>query len=175
MKIESLVLLVVTVLGGAAQSALAKDRGVAGTYELLICKGECSFSERANVVRTGVIVLFDRSMKRKDIEGIDSTYLDFRYEPAKACYILTFPNGHTSGVTAWTLERKTLYFTLTHSPDSWYSVRVERKGDLLSGVGNYWSAGVAPPPGFIPDTIVGRRRGPADVAACKAGAGLRDP
>jgi hypothetical protein len=168
LKIQPLVLLTLAVVGGAAQSAgVSKDRGVAGTYELLICKGPCSFTERGNVLRTAVIVLFDRAMRRNDVARIDSTYLDFRYDNAKACYLLTYPNRRASGVTAWMLDRKTLSFTLMHSPDSWYSVRVERKGDLLSGVGNFWSAGVAPPPNFIPDTIVGRRRGPADISACK--------
>lgn len=163
MKVELLVL-VFAVAAGAAQSAVSKDRGMAGVYELLICKGPCSFSERGNVLRAGVIVLFERVMKRKDVERIDSAYHDFKNDPPKACYTLTYPNRRTSGVTSWTLEGKTLSFTLMRSKDSLYSVRVERNGDLLRGVGNFWSA--APPPGFIPDTIVGRRRGPADIAAC---------
>lgn len=167
MKLALFLLLAMIAMSAAAHAAENKDRGVAGTYDLLICKGECSFTERRNVLRTAVIVLFDRAMRRDDVARIDSTYLDFRYDKAKACYLLNYPNRQASGVTAWMLDRHTLSFTLMHSPDSWYSVRVERKGDLLSGVGNFWSAGVAPPPDFIPDTIVGRRRGPADVAACK--------
>ena len=166
MKVKSLFLLAMTVMGGAAQSAVAKDRGVAGTYELLICKGACSFAERGNVVRTAVIVVFGRGMKRKDVERIDSSYLDFRYGEANACYMLTYPDRQRAGVTSWTLDRQTLAFSLMHSPDSWYSVRVERKGDLLKGLGNFWSAGVAPPPGYTPDTIVGKRRGPADISEC---------
>lgn len=166
MKLETLALLFAVAASGAAQSA-EKDQGVAGTYELLICRGRCSFTERGNVLRTAVIVLFDRAMKRTDVERIDPAYLDFRYDKAKACYVLNYPNRQSSGVTAWLLDRKTLSFTLVRSKDSWYSVRVERKGDLLSGVGNFWSAGVAPPPGFTPDTIVGRRRGPPDIAACQ--------
>jgi hypothetical protein len=160
-------LCVMAVLAGAAQSAVSKDRGVAGTYDLLICKGPCSFTARGNVLWAGTIVLFDRAMKRKDVERIDSTYLHLKYDKANACYVLSYPNG---GVTAWMLDGKTLSFILMRSKDSWYSVRVERKGDLLSGVGNAWSAGVAPPPGFVPDTIVGRRRGPADIGACMADA-----
>lgn len=174
MKIETLALFFAAVVSGAAQSAEAsKDQGVAGTYELLICKGRCSFTERGNVLRTAVIVLFGRAMKRKDVETLDPAYLDFRYDKAKACYVLTYPNRQSSGVTAWLLDRKTLSFTLVRSKDSWYSVRVERKGDLLSGVGNFWSAGVAPPPGFTPDTVVGRRRGPPDIAACRAAVNLQ--
>jgi hypothetical protein len=168
LKIEPPVLLAMIVLCGAAQSAQSKDLGLAGTYELLMCKGECSFSERANVLRTAVIVILDRAIKRKDAERIDSTYHDLKSTEAKACYTLKYPDRQVSGVTAWSLDRKTISFTLVRSKDSWYSVRVERNGDVLRGVGNFWSAGVAPPPGFIPDTIVGRRRGPADVAACKA-------
>jgi hypothetical protein len=160
-------LCMVMLLAGAAQPVKGKDRAIAGTYDLLICKGSpCSFAERANVLRTAVIVLFDRALNRKDIARIDSTYHDFKYDPVKACFLLVYPNRQTSGVMSWTLSGQTLSFSLVRSPDSWYSVRVERKGDVLSGVGNFWSAGVAPPPGFIPDTVVGRRRGPADLSAC---------
>jgi hypothetical protein len=168
MKLALFLLLAMIVMSAAARAAANKDRGVAGTYDLLICKGECSFTEQRNVLRTAVIVLFDRAMKRNDVARIDPTYLDFRYDKATACYLLNYPNRQVSGVTAWMLDRHTLSFTLLHSPDSWYSARVERKGDLLSGVGNFWSAGVAPPQDFIPDTIVGRRRGPADISVCAA-------
>jgi hypothetical protein len=149
---------------------MSKDGGVAGTYELLICKGPCSFGEHRNVLGTGVSVLFDRAMKRKDLARLDPSY-ELRGEKANACYVLTYPIPQASGVTAYSLDRATLSFTLMHSKDSWYSVRVERRGDLLSGVGNFWSAGVAPPPGFVPDTIVGRRRGLADISVCKSMAG----
>jgi hypothetical protein len=159
------VLCVMAALAGAAQSVESKDRGVAGTYDLLICKGPCSFTERANVLGTGVIVLFEHALKGKDVERIDSTYLHFKYDKANACYVLSYPN-EVPGVTAWMLDGKTLSFVLMRSKDSWYSVRVERKGDALSGVGNFWSAGVAPPPGFVADTLIGKRRGPPDIAAC---------
>lgn len=166
---NAFVLLALIALSGAAQAAgKPKDHGVAGTYELLVCKGECSFTDGGNVLRTAVIVLFDRAMKRKDTERVNSTYQDLKSNEVRACYTLTYPDRRVSGVTAWSLDRKTLSFTLVHSKDSWYSIRVERNGDLLKGVGNFWSAGVAPPPGFVPDTIVGRRRGPADITACKA-------
>jgi hypothetical protein len=168
----ALFLLLAIVISAAARAAQTKDRGVAGTYDLLICKGECSFTERRNVLRTAVIVLFDRAMRREDVARIDPAYVDSRQGKARACYLLNYPNRQAAaGVSAWMLDRHTLSFTLVHSPDSWYSVRVERNGDLLSGVGNFWSAGVAPPPDFIPDTVVGRRRGPADVAACKSNVG----
>jgi hypothetical protein len=156
------------VMAVVAQPAVSKDRGVAGTYELLICKGACSFAERGNALGTGVIVLFDRAMKRKDVGRLDPPY-DFRHEKANACYALTYPIPHASGVTIYLLDRETLSFVLMRSKDSWYSVRVERKGDVLSGVGNFWSAGVAPPPGYAPDMIVGRWRGPADIGACRRG------
>lgn len=162
---RDLCLCMMMVLAGAAQSVESKDRAIAGTYELLICKGPCSFAERGNVLRTGVIVLFDRAIKREDVARMDPTY-DFRQDKANGCYVLTYPIPHASGATAWSLDRKTLSFILMRSKDSWYSVRVERNGDVLSGVGNFWSAGVAPPPGFVPDTVVGQRRGPADISAC---------
>jgi hypothetical protein len=157
-----------TVLAGAAQSVESKDRALAGTYDLLICKGSpCSFAERANVVRSGVIVFLDRAMKGKDVARMDPAY-DFRREKANACFVLTYPIPQVHGATAWSLDGKTLSFILMRSKDSWYSVRVDRRGDMLSGVGNIWSAGVAPPPGFVTDTVVGRWRGTADISACEA-------
>src|SRR5579862_3177763 len=147
------VLLLLLALTSSATHALGnKDPGVAGTYELLICKGPCSFAERGNVLRTAVVVILDRAMKREDIARMDPNY-DSRYDKPKACYLLTNANRQVSGLTAWLLDGKMLSFTLNRSKDSWYSVRVERKGDQLSGVGNFWSAGVAPPPDFRPDTI----------------------
>ena len=154
------------VMVSAAPWAVGKDRGVAGTYELLICKGSCS--ARGNVLGTGVIVLFEHAMKRKDVAQLDPPY-DFRHEKANACYAVTYPVPQASGATIYSLDRDTVSFVLMRSKDSWYSVRVERKGDVLSGVGNFWSAGVAPPSGFVEDTVVGRRRGPADIGACARG------
>jgi len=104
-------------------------------------------------------------MNRKDVVRLDPPY-DYRHEKANACYALTYPTPQASGVTIYSLDRETVSFVLMSSKDSWYSARVERKGDVLSGVGNFWSAGVAPPPGFVPDTIVGRRRGPPEIGAC---------
>jgi hypothetical protein len=155
------------VVACAAQSAMGKDPGVAGTYEILICKGSCSFAQRGHVLGSGLIVLFDRAMNRKDVARLDPPY-DYRHEKANACYALTYPTPQASGVTIYSLDRETVSFVLMSSKDSWYSARVERKGDVLSGVGNFWSAGVAPPPGFVPDTIVGRRRGPPEIGACGA-------
>jgi hypothetical protein len=69
MKIKLLSLLAMTVIGGTAQSAdVSRVREVAGTYELIICKSACSFSEPGNVVATGVVVLFDHVMAREDVE-----------------------------------------------------------------------------------------------------------
>jgi hypothetical protein len=157
------VLCVIAVLAGAAQSVESKDRGVAGTYELLICKGSCSVS--GNVLGTGVIVLFEHAMKRKDVARLDPSY-DFRQEKPNACYAVTYPVPQASGATIYSLDRETVSFVLMRSKDSWYSVRLERKGDVLSGVGNFWSAGIAPPPGFVADTLIGKRRGPPDITAC---------
>jgi len=151
------------VMAGAAQSAVGKDRGVAGTYELLICKGSCSAGGK--VLGTGVIVLFEHAMKPKDVARLDPPY-DFRHEKANACYAVTYPVSKASGATIYSLDRDTVSFVLMRSKDSWYSVRVERKGDVLSGVGNFWSAGVAPPPGFVEDMLIGKRLGPPDIAAC---------
>jgi hypothetical protein len=153
------------VMAGAVQSAVGKDRGVAGTYELLICKGSCSAGGKLG---TGVIVLFEHAMKRKDVARLDPPY-DSRHEKANACYAVTYPVPQASGATIYSLDRDTVSFVLMRWKDSWYSVRVERKGDVLSGVGNFWSAGVAPPPGFVVDTLIGKRLGPPDIAACKAG------
>ena len=97
MKLALFLLLAMTVMSAPARVAESKDRGVAGTYDVLICKGECSFTEHRNVLRTAVIVLFDRAMRRNDVAQIDPTYLDFRYGKATACYLLDYPNRQALG------------------------------------------------------------------------------
>jgi hypothetical protein len=176
MRIEWLPLLAVTVIGGTAHPAGARTASdVAGTYELILCKGACSFAERRNVFATAFIVLFDGVMPLKDVDRIDPTYL---YDPRQinACYVVkrktdapSYADAGGIGVSTWQRDGHAIHLLLFHSPDAGYSVEVKRQGTLLAGSGTSSGVGMgAPPPGYDPDTIVGRRLGPPDVSVCRA-------
>jgi len=174
MKFAVLALLAMMLVGCSAQSADVKeDRGVAGTYELIICKGECSFSKPKNVIATAVVVLFDRMMTLKDMARIGPDYHYYTHD-VNACYAVklkapaqSYAGVNRIGITPWVLDGHTIRFDLFHSPDAGYAVEVVRTGDVLAGTGTSWGAGMgAPPPEYTPDTIVGRRVGPADISKC---------
>ena len=175
MKIALISLLAMTAIGATAQSGdVSKVGPVAGTYELIICKSACSFSEPGNVFAKAVIVLLDHVMAQKDVEQINpSAY--FGDQPVRACFAVkrnfeaqSYAGIDETGVTAWLISGHTLEFTLFRSPDAGYSVEVERNGDLLAGTGRSWGVGMgAPPPEYSPDLVVGRRRGPPDISVCR--------
>jgi hypothetical protein len=175
MKRSTLSVLAIAAFSFAMQTGGAsKDRKIAGTYELIICKGACSFANRANAFATAVVVLFDDVMARADRERIAPFY-NYDASDVRACYAVDrkvqAPSyvgiNNKIGVSPWKLDGNTIQFELFHSPDAGYAVVVNRTGHLLTGTGRSWGAGMgAPPHDYGPDTIVGRRLGPPDMAAC---------
>jgi hypothetical protein len=85
LNIKALPLLVIAMVSCAVQASdVNKGREVTGTYEFIICKGACSFSDRRNVFATAVVVFFDGVISRRDKECIDPYY---HYDPSdRACY-----------------------------------------------------------------------------------------
>jgi hypothetical protein len=157
-------------MAGVAR-AVDSSSEVPGTYELVICKSTCSFAEPGKVFATAVIVLFDHALVPQDLARIAPFYRDF--EPARACFTVkrnfkaqSYVGIQKSGATPWQLRGSTLEFRLFQSPDAWYLVKVQLEGEALVGKGESGGAGVAHP-GYSADTIVGRRRGPPDISACK--------
>ncbi len=175
MKFSALLVIAIVIVSHPVQAATSsKDQKFTGTYEFIICKGACSFSDRGNVFATAVVVFFDSVITASDRERIDPFY---NYDPSdvRACYAVSRKmQAHSyvginnkTGVAPWKLDGHTVQFDLFHSPDAGYVVEVNRTGDLLIGTGKSWGAGAgAPPSDYGPDTVIGRRMGPPDMSAC---------
>lgn len=178
----SLAFVPIGLLVGATAAAQAADLGrvgpIAGTYELIICKGTCSFSDSRNVFATVVVVLFEDVMAQEDVERIDPSY---HSDPPNTCFVIkrkvnaqSYAGIKDKGVSPWLLRGDAIEFDLFHSPDAGYAVEIERRGNLLTGTGRSWGAGMgAPPPEYTPDIVVGRRVGPPNVSSCATEAVIR--
>jgi hypothetical protein len=172
---SGLLLLIVTgMMAGSAHCANANwVNGVPATYELLICKSACSFSDPGSDYQRATVVLLGHTMTRKDVESIDVSYFDYGHDPAKGCYrIAYFSKGQSdplretrTGAMPWRLRGDTLELTLLHSVDAFYIVSLKQIRGRLEGRGAYFSGPTDSP---VPDDlIVGRRVGAPDISACK--------
>jgi hypothetical protein len=88
MKISALPVFAIAIFGYAVQAADSnRDPAISGTYEFIVCKGACSFSDRGNVFATAVVVFFDGVMTPSDQERIDP----YHYDPidVRACYVVS--------------------------------------------------------------------------------------
>jgi hypothetical protein len=146
MKISMSCLLAVTVVGCAAQPANVGAGGeVAGTWQLIICKSECSFSSRQNVFATATVVLFDRVLTLEEMQRINPIYINTH--DVNACYEVDAQAGARSYVRiktnygTWESTDNTVRFQLFRSPDAGYSVVIERFGNTLKGSGTSWGVG----------------------------------
>ena len=150
----------------------AEASTVAGTYELLVCKGTCSFANPGSAFAKGVVVLFNDAMPRQEVARVDPFHFVLPNEKVRACFtgdnlksVGSYVFGRRTGVSSWSATGKKLEFSLMRSVDAGYDVEVLSEGDAFSGKGMSWGAGAAAP-GYGPDFIVGRRRGPPDITAC---------
>ena len=175
MNVNALSLFLIATVSCAVQASdVNKDSAVTGTYEFIICKGTCSFSDRGNVFATAVVVFFDGVINRKDKERIDP-YSHYDPSDVRACYMVdvkahaqSYLGINKFGVSPWNLNGKTLQFDLFHGIDAGYVVEVDRTGDVFTGIGISQGAGMgAPPPEYVPDTVVGRRLGSPKISACR--------
>src|SRR5258708_4312684 len=165
MKFSALLVIAIVIVSHPVQAATSsKDQKFTGTYEFIICKGACSFSDRGNVFATAVVVFFDSVITASDRERIDPFY---NYDPSdvRACYAVSRKmQAHSyvginnkTGVAPWKLDGHTVQFDLFHSSDAGYVVEVNRTGDLLIGTGKSWGAGAgAPPSAYAPDPVLSR-------------------
>jgi hypothetical protein len=176
MKISAVVLLAVTVVACVVQPArVDSDSEIAGTYELIICKTACSFSNRDNVIAKADIVFLDHMMSLEEAQHINPLYnADTR--DSNACYTVersdeakTYAGVRKTDTSRWLISGNTIKFDLFRSPDAGYAAEVKRTGSSLLGTGESWGVGMgAPPKDYGPDIIVGRRVGPPDISVCKA-------
>lgn len=156
--------------------------GLAGSYEVRVCKSDCEFGDSRSAASLGVVVLFDAPLSKKDIEDIEPYHFNTPGENLRACYsgtqfekAETFAFGTQRGVSAWEFKNNQLTFELFRSVDAGYEATMKRDGKVLRGTGSSWGAGVAAP-GYSPDVIVVRRIGPSDISWCaKSTTGFVDP
>jgi hypothetical protein len=155
----------------SAQPAESAAIHVSGTYELLICKSDCSLSDPKNGFTKAIVVLQDQPLTQDQARQIDEFYRTDG--PPTGCYKLTHLEkvksyvqiGDTS-LTAWKLESGKLQFSLFRSPDAGYRVTLAIDGERVKGKGVSWGAGVAAP-NYSDDVVIGRRVGPANIAVCR--------
>jgi hypothetical protein len=160
--------------------AYADDAGespLAGTYDVLICQGPCSFDDTANAVVTGTLVLLPHTLTRSEANRIDRSYDPFlSRSEANGCYTLDrvqgrryngYANTRGPALTAWSYRENQLHVSLFRSPDSGYEAVMHASEDGLSGIGQSWGAGVAEPKDRSKDYVIARPAGAADIARCR--------
>jgi hypothetical protein len=143
-----------------------------GSYEVLVCKTDCAFGDVQPAASLGMVVLFDASLSKKDVDDIDPSHFGAPGEALRACFsgfqyekAETFAFGKQRGVSAWEFKGNKLTFELFRSIDAGYEAVLKPDGEVLRGTGSSWGAGVAAP-GYGPDVIVARRVGPPDISWC---------
>jgi len=166
----------VRVLAGLAISAThAAEQpaaSIAGSYQILICKGECAASEQ-NVVVKGEILLFAASLNQQKLAE-HRLRGRFMSAPPNGCFGLGktgrpydgYAGIEEAGLTTWSTEEEELRFALYHSADAGYRVAMRRTATGFAGTGRSWGAGVAAATGPALDQVVLRRTGAADLSRC---------
>src|SRR5262245_13460898 len=93
---------------------------VPGTYEILICKRACSFTDITNVVVRGEVVLFPTELTAAELDqfrlrGFEFTY--YTYESPNGCFVLdtiehqrTYAGIDPRGVMSWSIRDGVLQF-----------------------------------------------------------------
>jgi hypothetical protein len=157
-----------------AVAAGSPGDAVAGTYDILICSGACSFDQQTNVVVKGRIVLFAEKLEKVDLQRFDENRFSHHFgEAINGCFTLEtvrkasiYAGGEKIGVTSWSRQGSQFSFSLYHSPDAGYQVSVERTTAGLSGTGASWGAGAAAPKNPSKETVIARRTGDASISNC---------
>lgn len=164
-------------VGAVSAAASTRDSDVVGTYQLLICKSDCSFQNTGAAVARGTIVLFLDPLRDKDVDKLDP-YLPLSVgAPPRACFhgvqskhSGTYAFIQKTGVTAWSFKNGKLEFSLYHSPDAGYGVTLRLRGDILSGKGQSWGGGVGGSEFTRVDVVIARRVGAPNISACSPAA-----
>jgi hypothetical protein len=147
---------------------------IAGTYEILICRGRCSFAKQTNAIDKGRLVLFANKLQPSDLQRFDENRFNHIHgEPINGCFTLDHvgnPADYAAveklGVTSWSKQGSQYHFSLFHSPDAGYEVSVKPTNSGLAGTGSFWGVGVAAPRVPITETVIARRTGNADLSKC---------
>jgi hypothetical protein len=169
----------------AADGATSPCEGdVAGSYDLLVCKGACDFSSPKNVLVRGFVILeaeeFSTSEIMEPIRQVFGFGYSFAQDP-RGCFVLetleqnrTYAGIIPIGFTAWSWQDRSITFELYASPDAFYTTWVKLTKEGFSGQGASSGVGAAAP-GWSPDIVIGRRIGPPERMKCIKEAILRLP
>lgn len=145
-----------------------------GTYEIIVCKEGCAFSDMRNVFVKGTVVLDGRRFPTGDVRQIESSFIGPN-EEFRACFSLTVLRNADSyaafggaGPTSWRMTDGAIEFLTFRSPDAGYSVNVTMNGGGFAGTGISWGVGAADSH-FTNDIVIGKRIGPPDLEkrACR--------
>lgn len=147
---------------------------IAGTYDILICTGACSFDRQENAAVKGRLVLFADKLGKADLQRFDENRFSNHFdEPINGCFTLEtvrktsiYAGAEKIGVTSWSRQGGEYRFSLFHSPDAGYEASVARTTTGLSGSGASWGAGAAAPEHPGKETVIARRTGDANIADC---------
>ena len=176
---------VVTWLGGwlmFTANLAAPTPEASGTYDLLVCKGPCSFGSSTNVVVKGALVLAAAPFTHKLLNQRSVVPFKRAYDTGgdpNGCFVLDTVEERRSfaglldfGLTQWVTESGRVQFQLLAAPDAGYIATLTMTSDGLRGEGR--SSGGGTPdriPG--PDILVAKRVGPGNVDACVRAAAER--
>jgi hypothetical protein len=153
--------------------AYAEQASIAGTYEIIVCSGSCSFASHANAFARGLLVLQNGPLPQASVARIGRLRADRGGEITNACFSgvkfresqsYVFNTRH--GAMTWERQDRTIRFSLYRSADAGYSVELQSNGHELSGAGRSWIV-FEPPPQLPTDVVVARRIGPPHLAACQ--------
>lgn len=167
-------------LANSSSTAGAADvagSAIAGTYEILICRGVCASSNDANVLVKGHVVLFAGGLDDATVKRLDPSYYPSTpHERPNGCYELVraqkvdragYAGISPFGITGWYYREDAVAFGLYHSPDAGYEAIVKPTSGGLSGHGTSWGAGAAAPTEPDIQTVLARRVGDSDVRSCE--------
>ena len=151
--------------------SVTPETNASGTYEIIVCKESCSFSDMTNVFARGIVVLDDHRLPTRDGTQVEPSFIGPN-EVARACYSMnvlrkadSFAGLSKQGISSWRMSGGVIEFSIFRSADAGYEVSAHLNGAELFGYGSSWGAGVAAPH-YTNDTIVGKRVGPPDIKNC---------
>jgi hypothetical protein len=154
-----------------------------GTYDILICKGACTFTSTSNVLVRGSLILEAQSFQPPYPPQDAPPPFGWSFGPrdlflrnggaANACFVLetlernqTYAGLIPIGFPAWSQVANTVVFKLYGSPDADHKANVTLTEEGFRGTGSSGGGVAAPPSSWTPDVIIGRRTGPADRSIC---------
>lgn len=127
----------------AAMPAESNEGNLVGTYQVIVCRGPCSFASAENAVVEGTFVLL-----ADEIQAMEASKLDAGFQPvlsrgnANGCYVLRrvsnrvyegYANTRGPALTVWSQTHGELHLSLFRSPDAGYEVVLRGDAQVLAG------------------------------------------